>query len=100
MKLKKTLVGALALCLAMGAADAMAENKMTGGDEPVKSAETTVQMTIDPTLDKYTITIPSSVTIFFPSTRAASVLQESTGRPFTKTVHRPQFAVSHPLFTL
>ena len=63
MKLKKTLAGALVLCLAMGAADAMAENKMTGGDEPVKSAETTVQMTIDPTLDKYTITIPSSVTI-------------------------------------
>ena len=63
MKLKKTLAGALTLCLAMGAAGAMAENKMTGGDEPVKSAETTVQMTIDPTLDTYTITIPSSVTI-------------------------------------
>lgn len=63
MKLKKTLVGALALCLAMGAAGAMAENTMTGGDTPNTTATTEVKLVIDRSLDKYTITIPSNVEI-------------------------------------
>ena len=37
---------------------------------------------------------------FLSLMRAASVLQESTGRPSIRTVQRPQFAVSQPLFTL
>lgn len=65
MKLKKTLVGALVLCLAMGAAGAMAEdttsaNTMSGSDT---TATTQVKMVIDRSLDSYTITIPSNVEI-------------------------------------
>lgn len=63
MKLKKTLAGALTLCLAMGAAGAMAENTMTGGDTPNTTATTEVKLVIDRSLDKYTITIPSNVEI-------------------------------------
>lgn len=63
MKLKKTLAGALTLCLAMGAAGAMAENTMTGGDTPNTTATTEVKLVIDRTLDSYTITIPSNVEI-------------------------------------
>ena len=63
MKLKKTLAGALVLCLAMGAAGAMAENTMTGGDTPNTTATTEVKLVIDRSLDKYTITIPANVEI-------------------------------------
>ena len=68
MKLKKTLAGALVLCLAMGAAGAMAEettnmNTMNGGSNAVKTADMEVKLTIDRTLDTYTITIPSEVVI-------------------------------------
>ena len=65
MKLKKTLAGALTLCLAMGAAGAMAEdttsaNTMSGSNT---TATTEVKLVIDRTLDSYTITIPSNVEI-------------------------------------
>lgn len=65
MKLKKTLAGALALCLAMGAAGAMAEettsaNTMSGSNT---TATTEVKLVIDRSLDKYTITIPANVEI-------------------------------------
>lgn len=63
MKLKKTLAGALTLCLAMGAAGAMAENTMNGGDTPNTTATTEVKLVINRTLDSYTITIPSNVEI-------------------------------------
>lgn len=68
MELKKTLAGALALCLAMGAVGAMAEettnmNTMNGGSNAVKTADMEVKLTIDRTLDTYTITIPSEVVI-------------------------------------
>ena len=43
---------------------------------------------------------PSRVVTSRPSALAASTEQESTGVPSSQTVHRPQFEVSQPLFTL
>ena len=43
---------------------------------------------------------PSKVWTAWPAARAASMEQERTGLPSTRTVHRPQPEVSHPRLTL